>query len=164
MPTNSFVLRYEITGAPFAAQFLAADDFDVATLKKICQAFGLSTVGRKTDLIASIERFLEYAPRGGTEVLHGLVRRNKNWLTFKIGAIDDFPQLDDPMEIVFSAGEEKWYGPIQMPEDSNAAWYVRPVLIVTWEMDGDPPKAIERYVRWLVFAKVTSDTLSFHWR
>ncbi|MBI5298172.1 MAG: hypothetical protein HY869_22065 [Chloroflexi bacterium] len=164
MATNSFVLRYEIEGAPFAAQFLAADDFDLVTIKNICQAFGLSAVGRKTDLIGSIERFLEFNHEGGIEVLYGLIRRNKNWLTFKKGKVENFPHLNDPMKIVFSTGDERWYGPIQLPDDSSAAWYIRPTLIITWEMDGDPPKPIARYVRWLMFAKVTSETLSFHWR
>jgi hypothetical protein len=165
MPIKAFLLRYDIEGPPFAAQFLAANDFDVYSLKKICQKLGILSSGKKTNLINQIERFLtDYPEMGAQEILYGLIRRNKNWLTFMTGTIDAFPKLNNPVDIIFSGGKSEWYGPIQLDENDDARWYIRPTLIRTWEMDGKPPKPIEREIRWHLFAKVTKETLSFHWR
>jgi hypothetical protein len=165
MSSKPLVVRYDIHGVPFAVQLLAADDFDVATLKHICRDLGINQVGKKNILLGYIESFLtsDRDLTATNPILFNLIRRSKKWFTFKQGKIAKFPSLNNPAEIIYSEGTEEWYGPINLPEDPSGNWYIRPSFIPHWEIDIATKKPILRQIRWLLFAKVTGELISYHW-
>jgi hypothetical protein len=166
MSSKPLVVRYDIQGVPFAAQFLAADDFEVASLKNICIDLGINRAGPKNSLIGYIRGYLESDQNltGAQPILHNLIRRSKKWLTFKFGKVTTYPPLIDPTELVYSEGKSEWYGPIVLPDDTNGKWYIKPIFIPHWEFDEISKKPILRAIRWFVYAKVANDVVSFHWQ
>src|SRR5689334_14022731 len=85
MSSKPLVTRYDIRGVPFAIQFLAADDFDVATLRQICKDLRLNQVGKKNVLLKYIESYLESdrSFHAAEPIIVNLARRVKKWFTFK---------------------------------------------------------------------------------
>lgn len=167
MLSKSFVLRYQFEGVLFTSQFLASDDFDLETLRMICKNLSLSSSGSKNNIIKTIERYLnedrEY--RGGKTILENLIRRNKKWFTIKLGSVRKVPSLQNPVELVFSAGKPEWYGPIADPDDDTVVWYIRPYFPLHWEIDDDvSPEPQRRQMRQLCFARVGDRSVSLHWQ
>ena len=166
MSSKPLVVRYDIQGVPFAVQFLAADDFDVPTLKHVCRDLGINQIGKKNVLLGYIESYLT-SDREGTAIapiLSNLIRRAKKWFTFKQGKISKIPSLNSATEIVYSEGKEEWYGPINLPEDRSGNWYIRPSFVPHWEIDVATKKPILHQIRWLLFAKLTGELISYHWQ
>jgi len=166
MSSKALVVKYDIQGVPFAVQFLAADDFDVQTLKHICRDLGINQIGKKNILLGHIEKYLQ-SDRNFTAVepiLFNLVRRAKKFFTFKQGVISSFPSLASAAEIIYSEGKEEWYGPISLPEEQSGNWYIRPSFIPTWEIDVTTKKPEKFQIRWLLFAKVTNELITYHWQ
>jgi hypothetical protein len=166
MKAKPLVVRYDIQGVPFALQFLRADDFDVVTLKNICRDLGINQTGAKNSLIGYIENYLssDYSFSGAQPILHNLIRKSKKWFTFKLGNFSFSNSLSDPVNLVYSEGLSEWYGPVILPEDTNSKWYVKPIFIGHWEYDEITKQQVQRAIRWLVYAKVSDDVLSFHWQ
>ena len=92
MSSKPLVVRYDIQGVPFATQFLAADDFDVETLRHICRDVGINQVGRKNALLDYIQKYLELDRNltAAKPILFNLIRRAKKWFIFKQGNISQF--------------------------------------------------------------------------
>jgi len=166
MSSKPLVVRYDIQGVPFAIQFLAADDFDVPTLRHICRDLGINQVGKKNVLLKYIENYMESdrALTVATPILFNLIRRAKKWFTFKQGNFSKFPPLNNATGIIYAEEKEEWYGPINLPEDPSGKWYIRPSFIPHWEIDVATKKPTQRQIRWLLFAKVTSELISYHWQ
>ena len=166
MSSKPLVIRYDLQGIPFALQFLAAEDFDVATLKRICKELEINQVGKKNVLLGYIESFLtsDHDLSATTVILYNLIRKAKKWFTFKQGKHGTLPSQNNPADIIYSEGKEEWYGPINLPEDPSENWYIRQSFILEWEIDTTTNKPIQRAIRWLLFAKVTPEGISYHWQ
>ena len=166
MSSKPLVVRYDIQGTPFAVQFLAADDFDVVTLKHICRDLGVNQIGKKNILLKYIENYIESdrALTAAAPILFNLVRRAKKWFTFKQVENSKFPSFKSAAEIVYSEGTEEWFGPVVLPESQSENWYIRPSFVPHWELDVATKKPILRQIRWLLFAKVTNQLISYHWQ
>lgn len=166
MKPKPFILRYEIEGIPFALQFLAADDFNIIALKEICRNFEIPSSGRKIDLISRIERYLDQdgLNLGWSVILQSLIKKSKKWFAVKIGEVNEYPNLENPEELIYSEGRPEWYGPVIDSDNENVYWYIRPHFPVHWELDGDPLSLVQRQIRWLAFARVTNGYVSIHWQ
>jgi len=166
MSSKPLVVRYDIQGVPFALQFLRSDDFDVATLRNICRDLRINQAGVKNFLIGYIESYLSSDPgfTGVQPILYNLIRRSKKWLTFKLGETSFSKTLNDPINLVYSEGMSEWHGPIILPEDVNAKWYIKPIFIPHWEFDEVTKQPIRRAIRWLIYARLADEILSFHWQ
>lgn len=166
MSSKPLVVKYDVQGVPFALLFLGADDFDVSTLRNICKDLKINQVGVKNSIIGYIETFLQsdtnYA--GVQPILYNLIRRSKKWFTIKLGENTFSKKLNDPINLVYSEGTSEWHGPIVLPEDVNSKWYIKPIFIPHWEFDEIAKQPIQRAIRWLIYAKVTNEVISFHWQ
>ncbi len=162
--SKPFAIRQaDVSPEVFARRFLAGHDFDMPALRKICKEFGLATSGKKNNLLQNIEIFLGTHPRrdDGQTILEHLIRRNKNWFTFRTGICKTFPTLRDPVEIVFSPSKAEWHGPVIVDDDN---WYIRPHYTSQWEFDDISKKPQEYQIRWLCFARVSETFVSLHWQ
>jgi hypothetical protein len=165
MGIDAFVLRYRFKEEfPFVASFLASADFDVQTLQRICQEFGLPYAGRKSELAQRIAEACERSQKAQSIVMQHLIGRDKGWFSVKSGEVSRNPICDDPRELLVAEGEERWYGPIDYPLDSGRSWYIRPVFVPHWEIPERSTEAQRYLARWLCFARVTDGVISLHWR
>jgi len=165
MDVDAFVLRHDLQGYQFATQFLASTDFDVATLKQISRDLGMSPSGRKNELSDQIARAAAEQSSARAAVISRMIGRKKGWASIRAGRVTEFPSLADPQGLVIGRGDERWYGPIVCPVDTEAQWYIRPVFVGHWDMpehDASPPN--ECQIRWLCFARMQADVISLHWR
>ena len=72
--------------------------------------------------------------------------------------------MNDPAELVFEIGSSNaWYGPIWI-EEEKSNYYISFQLISHWEFDAKTKESEEKQIRWLRFARVTSDAVSIHWQ
>lgn len=168
MAVDAFVLRIQAEGVAFATLFLASKDFDMDTLRSIAQELGI-TVGSKKrgeliDLItARIERASPYST--SRLILEHLIRRRKEWVSVKLGRVGKTLPCRNIAELALEEGRKEWYGPIVCPHDRpETSWYIRPVFVPHWEIDerDGEPQRVE--IRWLCFARVTTQSISLHWR
>lgn len=165
MGIDAFVLRYEIEELGFTELFLASGDFDIATLRNICRTLHLPPSGKRTDLIHRITMASKGSAIVQRMIIQHLIGRKKSWATLKTGKDFILPDCLDPRDLVISAGEEQWYGPINYPPDSDASWYIRPMFLPHWEiLEGptEPPRRV--WIRWLCFARIGTNSISLHWR
>jgi hypothetical protein len=154
----------------FLNAFLNSPDFHIDSLKEICRSFdsAYSFYKPKTSLISLIvdkvrpEENRRHLLRD--EVIEKLVTRNKEWMAFRRGKITRLPKCHDPHELLFFPGKNEWYGPIQVPNDESAQWYIRPEFFPHWIIPQSHDKPQEYTIRWLVFARITSNIVSLHWR
>lgn len=169
MTIDAFVLRIQAEGTAFATLFLASADFDVKTLRLIAKELGI-TVGSKKqgeliDLItARMDKLNSHSI--AELIIRQLIRRRKEWVSLKLGKVSRTPACRDVTELVFEEGhKEEWYGPVTCPYDKpETYWYIKPVFVPHWEInerDGQPQRV---EARWLCFARVTSNSVSLHWR
>jgi hypothetical protein len=166
---DAFVIRQERSGTEFAAAFLASPDFDKDTIDVIARQFSVGRKGsRKADLIHGIISILKSANASAAAgvIIEKLISRKRDWVSVQMGAVLSRPVCSSASQLVTNIGEEKWYGPLHCyVDDSDAEWYIRPVLVDHIEvMEGEHPKAERVQIRWLVFARVTNDTISLHWQ
>lgn len=163
MPIDAFVLRFRGSENEFLKEFLSSKDFDVDSLKSIIKENNLRLGRNRSDYIDSIISFLgEDDKRFYKSIIRNMVGRRREWVAFCTGNIKNIIQCADATEILFSRGEEQWYGPLEHPSDQESFWYVRPVYIKHWEQDS---KGLQEYsVRWLFFARISRGVVSFHWR
>jgi hypothetical protein len=165
MAIDAFVLRYRFEEEfPFIASFLGSPDFDTRTLQGICQEFGLSYARNKSDLAQRIAETCKISQQAQKIVIQHLIGRNKSWFSVKVGRIVERPTCDNPIGLLVSEGDPKWYGPIDYPSDSSGSWYIRPVFVPHWETSEDSTEVMQYSVRWLCFARITDQAISLLWR
>lgn len=162
--SKPFVIRQaEMPKEVFAKSFLGSHDFDSFSLKKISSILGLGNSGNKKNILDKLETYFyrNYSEKDGWVILEQLIRRNKNWLTFRNGICSNMPNLQNPLEIVFSPGKSGWYGPIVV---DNENWYICVNFISQWEFDEISKQYQEYQIRWLCFAQVSNSLVSLHWQ
>ncbi len=163
MQPKPFILRYKLEGTPFAVLFLAADDFDVHALRRICKELGVSSAGTKANLIDQIAPFLgRWSEDTAIVILRNLIRRSKKWLTFRLGTVHHCPILRDPTNLVFTRGEPSWYGPIEDPDNTSVSWYFRLHFQTHWEVNGSPSELRQYQIRWICCARIANNVVSLH--
>lgn len=166
MPIDAFVLRYQGTREEFVKSFLASGDFDLEALRRIARERSLRSGRNKGDYVDIICEHIDQsnADRVASIILHHLLGRKRDWISIRLGRVKGIPQCTDPTELVFSRGNEQWYGPLSHPFDQEASWYIRPVYVEHWEREDHEDAARRFEVRWLCFARVVEDVVSLHWR
>lgn len=165
MGIDAFVIRFQVSGDQFIPLFLSSPDFDRETLKRICQGLHVPTSGDKNQLIDHICDSLKLQDEGHTTVLQALIDRPKPTVSMKLGSVRfPLPRLNDPVDLIYGAGKQAWYGPIQCTTSNHTAWYIRPVFVRHWERDNENDAPEERIIRWLCFARITPQMISLHWR
>jgi len=162
--SKPFVIRQsEMPNEVFAKRFLASHDFDLPSLREISKIFGLGTSGAKKSLLDKLEVYFyrNYRDSDGQIILEQLIRRNKNWFTFRMGLPIKMPTLQNPSEIIFSSGKAGWYGPVVVDSET---WYIRVNFIPQWEFDEISKQFQEYQIRWLCFAHISDSYVSLHWQ
>jgi hypothetical protein len=167
MPIDAFIMRHA-GGIPFAESFLQSQDFELDGITAIARRVGAPTAIRGRDQLIQYVAY-ELNRRQDNyihdEILKQLVARKKTWMSVKIGSIGPSFQGRDPSELIYSGGDAQWYGPLSHPDDDVAAlWYIRPHFRKHGEVSSDRRTIEQVYIRWLVFARVLGDAVSFHWR
>lgn len=155
----------DINSLIMASLFLSSD-FDISTIKRIYQDSGLAipTGAQKGRLVDELAFKCEQSLHVRQKVIQNLLLRNHGWVTLKVGYLPRLPQLSDPLELVVSLGEEKWYGPVSHPIDESANWYIRPVFLNHWEILSGQSSPQQSLIRWLCFVRVYKEITSLHWR
>jgi hypothetical protein len=86
-------------------------------------------------------------------------------MAIKVGAVGRIPTCTPAEALAMHPGQEEWYGPVTHPDDEPGShWYIRPVFLRHKELSSDGEGFEVVHIRWLCFARVTSNTLSMHWR
>lgn len=149
----------------FTSLFLKSNDFDMLALKKIAQEIGISAPSNvnKIWLVDEISHLSYQTPAVQRVIIRYLLGRKKGWLTFKSGSAQDLPTLADSVELVTKLGEEQWYGPVRESENHDEWWYIRPSFVTHWEMLDNASTPQKSTIRWLCFARISNNTISFHW-
>lgn len=168
MAGSVFILKYIGDVKRFAESFFASTDFEMATLKNIAHSIGVRQTARsKSDLITLLTRKMDFnnLDRSSSLIIEQLVARPKETISVKIGNIIKFPICDNPNVLITEDGQEKWYGPVKNPsDDKEALWYIRPQFIDYWDTAENEEAPRKFKARWLCFARLTSKSLSLHWR
>ena len=171
---DGFIIRPSVEGQSFITEFLASPDFDIDTLRSICRKHGLrgySGSGKRT-LAELLARDAVNNSLLKQTILESVFGSFKNWLSIKSGKVGVVVNALDPIKLITEAGEEKWYGPVSVPNE-DGEWYIRPIFLPHWENLGSHEEnannngqrtLTESKVRWLCFARIASNYASIHWR
>ena len=169
MQSKPLVIRHDIYGIPFAAQFLGSNDFDIECLKIICRELNIKLSGKKADFVRYIEDYFTNSNQheiAKNLIIPALINRNRMWLSFKLGKTDfnRLPTMADPAELVFNVGIPKtFYGPIFIKNDKKVCFYLNFELLPHWEIDKNNEYQ-KRAIRWLRIIRVTQNVISIHWQ
>jgi hypothetical protein len=165
MGINAFRFEEHVPSkSVFIESFLNSPDFTHETLNKISQE--LSLYSRKASVNAITVQLLR---RINNEIVQRtitrwLIAQKKRWCSIKLGKLTQAPKCAPVNELLFGQGEEKWYGPVSHPNDrQDVYWYVRPHFTRDWEIPEGHRDPKEYIVRWLVFARLSDQTLTIHW-
>ena len=147
----------------FAQSWLASPDFTLTMLQEIGSHLSIPMNSKRPQIIEKISLLSD---KIGVQnlIIKSLILRSRKWVTFKRSdIIVNSKDLQDANNLVQNTGESQWYGSIQLEEDPQAKWYIRPVFIDHQFLQDGHSEPTKCKVRWLVFARIHEKFVSLHW-
>lgn len=174
MPVDAFLVdeKTEDSTREFIYTFIHSNNFTNSERKSICDSLKLSFNSNEnkealTTIITNsvFNGMKNNNPLPAQVVMKKLIQRNNSYVAIKVGNISKFPRKKRPELLVFSRGENDWYGPIE--ETENEAWYIRTFLFPYeetkfYENIGTQTKSY--VIRWYCLVRVTSSDVAIFWR
>ena len=150
------------SGLEFCRNFVGSPEFTKDILVRTVP--GASRKQPLLDLYALAARSAETDPRIADALILEYVRRPRVWLSLKLGRNRSAPSFDNPQQLLFSFGNEGWYGPIWDDSPFDAVYYIRVFSVDSAYRDNETKTIKEGRVRWTVVAQLASKYVSFSWR
>lgn len=158
MSIKAFIDRGYADPRTFSEMLLDSPEFLSGTLKKFAD-YGTN----KRAMAVHIANQLEYEKVNAEKLLLEYAKQTRQWFTYKMGEYKDIPNLNDPTELLFKFGEERWYGPIYCDEE-EVYYFLRVHKITHYEKEDPQSTEIKEHrIRWMLLARIDENNISFYW-
>jgi hypothetical protein len=141
----------------FCLRFLESPDFSFETLKKF-----INRPAKKGGLAADLSQYVIDGRINKDEILLEYAKQPRRWFTFKNGDYSDLDivELEEPDILLTEFGQQKWYGPLDDPDEGSYYYFRVYSFPDYYEIDGEIKIT---KIRWVVIAKVNDTHISLNW-
>lgn len=154
-----------VAGTDLLSLFIRSGAVRARVLSKFLEGeTGKTSQQRKEILASRAGEILHSNPQAQQRFLVKYAQDSRTWLSLKMGQLPaNLPNLDDPLELLSTMGDEKWYGPLRS-DDSNTCFMFRPHVFKYHAKESPSAGAPGGEVaRWLVIAELHEDHIALMW-